>query len=174
MAQRETLDKIRDLRQMRLGQELAEYTTIPSMPEVEIALVPLTEAEIFDSMKAVSRNEYPESMVGLEVADRLYNQEVLMRAIREKGDLKSRVFHTLDELTGSLNATDVNILIDKLGELSLESAGLENLSEEEFEELKKVLEKTSMSELSIKQQYALKRSHSILQVLLQDSGVGSG
>lgn len=176
MAQRETLERIRNLRQMRLGQAAAEKVELPGLEGsgAEFLLLPLTEAEILEAMKAVGNSDLPDNLVGLEIADRMYNIEVLIRAIREPGDVTQRVFWTAEEFSKELTSVDIEFLIMRLAELSVEAGGIEALTDEELADLKKEVGTTKLNELSTKQAVVLRRCLSTLKELHLDNGVGSG
>lgn len=170
-------EKIKELRfnRMRLGQAVGEIVNLPSEPEIQFALVPLTEAEHEQCLEIITKLEAPDNIVGAMRIERRSQTEGLFRALRNIEDLEERAFESWDEMIDSLEIGDVNHLHDVLLEISeTDNPSPGEFSEEELDEIKKVLAAVDLNEQSGKQWYALKRyllSHGM--TLLPASSLGS-
>ena len=155
-----TSDKLRELRyaHMRLGQSVGYKFSLLSQPEVEITMVPLTEAENYQCIETITAMEAPENIVGAMLRDRRNANEIMFRAIRNPEDLDEPAFTSMEEMMELLTHADITHLFDAYLEMSEEvSPSLGNFSDEEIEEVKKVLAEVEWSGLSGRQWYALRR-----------------
>jgi hypothetical protein len=177
MAESTTLQRIKERRldKMRLGQATCEVMPLPSDPEVRIALVPLLESEYMLTLQKAAAKDFPESQAGLTALEEWQRSELLALAIREVENLEKRVFESANELQSTLEVADINNAWDLYLEMvNTQSPAIEQIPEEEFNEIKKVLSEIRMSELSGIQWYALMRFlRSILPNLLTANSLGS-
>ena len=143
---------------MRLGQSVGYKFSLLSQPEVEITMVPLTEAENYQCIETITAMEAPENIVGAMLRDRRNANEIMFRAIRNPEDLDEPAFTSMEEMMELLTHADITYLFDCYLEMSEEvSPSLGNFSDEEIEEVKKVLAEVEWSGLSGRQWYALRR-----------------
>lgn len=155
-----TADKIRELRfhRMRLGAAAGRIESLPSQPEIKVALVPLTEAEHEQCMEAVTSMDVPDNLIGAMSRDRRNQNEALFRSLRDPENLDKRAFDTREEMMEVLEIQDTNFLVDVLLEISeSDNPAPAEFTEEELDEVKKALEGVDLKELSGRQWYALKR-----------------
>lgn len=172
-----TADKLRELRfnRMRLGPAAGRIEPLPSQPEIKVAIVPLTEAEHEQCLEVVTAMEVPETMMGAMSRDRRNQNEALFRALRDPENFEERAFDDREEMMEALEVQDSNFLMDVLLEISeTDNPAPGEFTEEELEEVKKVLGEVDLNVLSGRQWYALKRFLSTLGLmLLPASSVGS-
>lgn len=178
MAATRTAEKIRErkLNRMRLGQAVADLHYLPSDEEIQVALVPLTEAEYVEAIEITANRPIPETIAGAGVRDRYNQAEVLVRAIREPSDHSQRMFESIEEMQTAIEVSDINFLMDAYFEMvESSSPKIDSISPEELEDVKKVLQEIDLKELSGRQWYALRRFLlSVTPTLLQDSLRGFG
>lgn len=178
MAATRTAEKIRNrkLDRMRLGQSVGDVHNLLSDPEIQVALVPLTEAEYLQCLESTGRKDLPDDMTGAAIRDRLNAAELLCRSMREPKDLEEHMFSDIEELTEALEVADINFLQDMYFEMvETASPAIDGIPSEELDELKKALEEINWNELSGRQWYALKRFlFSIMPELLQGNSLGRG
>lgn len=172
-----TADRIKErrLERMRMGQSVCDFVTLPSDPEIEVAIVPLREAEYQQVLNAVANLKMPDDLAGAAVKDRTVARETIVRAIREKDDLTRQVYSTSDEMMEDFDVTDVDHVFDCYNEMTYKaSPSLDGLPPEEFEALKAVWPRVDWSALSGPAWYAARRFLSrIGQVPLLDKSSGS-
>lgn len=178
MAGTRTAEKIRNRRadRMRLGQAVGDVHSLLSDPEIQVAIVPLTEAEYLQCLESTSGRNIPETITGAAMRDRYNTAELLLRAIREPTDLDDHMFTSTTEMTETLDVNDINFLQDMYFEM-VETAdpSVDGVSPEELDELKKALQEIQWNELSGKQWYALKRFlFSVMPELLEGNSLGFG
>ena len=164
-----TADKIRELRfhRMRLGAAAGRIEHLPSQPEIKVAIVPLTEAEHEQCMEAVTAMDVPDNMMGAMTRDRRNQNEALFRALRDPENLEKRAFDTREEMQDVLEIQDTNHLVDILLEVSeSDNPAPAEFTEEELNEVKKVLGEVDLNGLSGRQWFALKRFLSSLGLTL--------
>jgi len=143
---------------MRLGQSVGYKFQLLSQPEVEVTMVPLTEAENYQCIETITAMEAPENVVGAMLRDRRNANEIMFRAIRNSEDLDEPAFENMEEMMELLTHADITHLFDCYLEMSEEvSPSLGNFTDEEIDELKKVLSEVEWSGLSGRQWYALRR-----------------
>lgn len=155
-----TSEKLRELKyaHMRLGQSVGYKFQLLSQPEVEVTMVPLTEAENYQCIETITAMEAPENVVGAMLRDRRNANEIMFRAIRNSEDLDEPAFENMEEMMELLTHADITHLFDCYLEMSEEvSPSLGNFTDEEIDELKKVLSEVEWSGLSGRQWYALRR-----------------
>lgn len=160
-----TSEKLRELKftHMRLGQEVGYKFYLLSQPEVEVTMVPLTEAENYQCIETITMMEAPESIAGAMLRDRRNANEIMFRAIRNPEKLEETAFASMDEMMELLTHADITHLFDAYLEMSEEvSPSIGSFTEEEIEEVKKVLAAVELKDLSGRQWYALRRFLSIL------------
>lgn len=168
--------KERRLDRMRLGQAVCDYVTLISDPEIRLAIVPLTEAEYLQALEAVSKVNAPADVSGMQIRDRRQVQEITVRAVREDGDLVTRVWNTVSEMMASLDVADIDQIFDAYQEMAEKSSpSMEGLTGEDFENLRQAFLEMEWNELSGRAWFAFKRflSTVIPQPLLGNS-LGSG
>jgi len=168
--------KERRLNRMRLGQAACDYMTLVSDPEVRLAIVPLTEAEYLQALEAVARVNAPADVAGMQVRDRRQVQEIMVRSVREDGNLSERVWNSVNEMMEVLEVGDIDQFFDGYQEMVEKSSpSLEGLSPEDFEDLREAFLKMDWSELSGRAWFAFKRFLStVTPAPLTDNSLGSG
>jgi hypothetical protein len=167
-----TREKIRErrLERMRLGQAACDFVTLPSDPEIRVAIVPLVEADYRNVLEKVSKLAIPDDYAGMAVKDRVQSQEILVRAIREEHDLTERIYNDVDELMEDFEVGDVDHAIDVYNEMiHTSSPALDGIPPAEFEALKKVLERMDWNALSGSAWFAAKRFLSRISPQLQEA-----
>jgi hypothetical protein len=173
--------KERRLERMRLGQAVCDFVTLPSDPEIRVAIVPLTEAEYRQVLNKVTEIPLPDDLAGASVKDRVQAQEILVRAIREENDLTERVYQdsqdgpALEQLTEDLEVVDIDEIFDRYNEMiATSSPAIDAIPEAEIDHIKKVLQTMDWNELSGRSWYALKRFLGlVMPQLLQANSLGS-
>jgi hypothetical protein len=160
---------------MRLGQAVCDYVEIPSDPDVRLCVVPLTEAQYLQVLQKVAKLQLADDVAGLQIRDRVQAQEILVRAIREEFDLTVQVFQSSEELLEALEQHDIDHAIDVYNEMvEKASPSIQQLPDEEFERLKKLLQTMDWSALSGSAWYAAKRFLSRISPMpLLDNSPGS-
>ena len=160
---------------MRQGQGVCDFVTLRSDEEMRFAIVPLTEAEYMQALSAVASTVVPDNLVGAEIQDRRRAQEMIIRAIREESDLSVRVFHSVEELMEIFEVRDVDWVYDEYLRMTDKSSpSLEGISQEEFTNLKELLQKMDWNALSGRAWFAAKRFLSeITPQPLLDNSYGS-
>jgi hypothetical protein len=175
MSTREQL-KERRLERMRAGQHVAEIVPLPSDEEIRVALVPLTEAEYIQVLQLVSRLEAMDTMAGMTFQTRVQSEEVLVRSIRDPQNLETRLFDSVADMTENFEVSDIDYLVEEYNSMTEKSnPAIEQISQDEFEQLKKVLVKMDWNDLSGRSWYAAKRflGALITEGLLTDNLPGS-
>lgn len=174
--------KERRLERMRLGQAVCDFVSLPSDPEIRVAIVPLTEAEYRQALNKVAEVPLADDLAGASVKDRVQAQEILVRAIREEHDLTLRVYlddmekgTALEQLTGDLEVADIDEIIDHYNEMvAASSPSIDAIPDDEIENVKKALQTMEWKDLSGPAWYACKRFLSrILPSPLLDNFAGS-
>jgi hypothetical protein len=172
-----TSEKLRELKysHMRLGQAVGYKFPLLSQPNVEVTMVPLTEAENYQCLEAITIMEAPENIVGAMLRDRRNANEIIYRALRNPEDLDEPAFESMDEMMELLSHADITHLFDCYLEMSEDvSPSLGNFTDEEIDEVKKVLAEVEWSDLSGRQWFALRRFLLTLGLeLLPANSVGS-
>jgi hypothetical protein len=166
--------KSRRLERMRAGQSICSFVKLTSDPEIRVAIVPLTEAEYAQCLELVALLPADDNVAGFAMRDRRQAQEILVRAIREENDLTQRVYignekqSAIDEMMESMDVSDIDQLIDEYNEMSAQAnPRADGVSEEELEQLKKVLWEMDWNEFSGRSWYALKRFLGLIMPELQ-------
>jgi hypothetical protein len=160
--------KQRRLERMRLGQAACSYANLISDPEIRVALVPLTEAEYEQCLEIVAGLVAQDNVAGFALRDRRQAQEILVRSIREEGDLTQTVYASVPEMMEDLEVVDIDQLVDEYNEMTEKSnPQIDGIPPEEFEELKKALQEVEWSELSGRSWYAAKRFLGLIMPELQ-------
>jgi hypothetical protein len=145
-----------------------------SDPEIRVALVPLTEAEYSNSLHEADKAPAGDNPAGLAYRDEVQRKFVIFHAARAVGELQVKFFDSPEQV-GELDAHEINHIYDIYLEMVAEtSPSMMGLAEEDFDELKKALQRIEWSELSGSQWYAAQRFlNSIRQHLLTVNLSGS-
>lgn len=165
------------LAKMRLGQAAGEVVTL-SGPEDEdetrFVLVPLTDGENLKAFSLADELPVTDSPAGISARDEVMKRSVIFFAARELQDWTEPFFQNIEEVA-NLYDHEINHAYDIYLEMvAVSSPAYAMLSEEEVDNLKKVWERISLSDLSGPQQYAATRFlNSIRPLLLQASLSGS-
>lgn len=161
---------------MRLGQAVMIPCELVSDPEIRIALVPLTDAELQNSLMLAAAGQVTDTPSTHEVfyRDRVQKCGILMSACRRIDNLQEHVFNKIEEVL-EMDSRDVNHLFDAYQEMmEFSSPSLENITDEEMDEIKKVLSEVDWNALSGRQWYAAKRFLIAIQgTPLQVNSLGS-
>jgi hypothetical protein len=172
-----TGDQIKERRaaRMRLGQATAEIVSLLSDPEMQVAIVPLTEGEYQKALDVAAAVDAPENTMGILAREERQKAEMLSYACREVDDFTQRAWNSGERLAEGLDQADVNHLWDIYMEMvSTISPSILGLGTEEFEAVKKALQTMDWNELSGTQWWALERFLlSISPILPTDSRPGS-
>lgn len=158
--QMSTREKIRERRldRMRLGQAACDFVTLPSDPEIRVAIVPLTEADYRNVLQKISDMSVADDMAGAMLKDRVQAQEILVRSIREEHNLSQRIYDDVEDLLEDFEVEDVDHAIDCYNEMMDKSSpSLQGITEQELENLKKALQEMDWKELNGSSWYAAKR-----------------
>ena len=168
----ELLDQIRAqsrLKRIRQGQEVPEWASIPSMPEIRIALVPLLERETQASLVAAASEDAPDNALGIQVRARIAQHWDVWQAARHIEDGEKYVWDSVDAMVNDLEPDDIDSLHDQLTVLmDYASPGIEGLTEADLAELKKAFVLIDWNGLTGRQWSALKLclSHLLPELLL--------
>lgn len=163
MGVREQVQERMRFKRMRMGQELATMVTIPSMPEVRLAIVPLNEAESVNSTLQAANMDVADNLIGLQLRQRTAAAWDVWQASREPDDLTRKVWASVDEMRAELDPADIDAIFDELTVLmDYASPKLENLSAKDIEELKNSFVLIDWNELSGRHWSALKLCLSLL------------
>src|SRR4029077_15953826 len=159
-----------------LGQAVCDFISLPSDPEIRLAIVPLTEAEYLQALNKVAEVPRPDDLAGAAIKDRTQSQEIPVRAIREEKNLEDQVFDDVNEMMETLEVQDIDHAIDMYNEMTDKSSpAIDQIPPEELENLKKALQEMDWNALSGRAWYAARRFLSTImpQPLLANS-LGSG
>jgi hypothetical protein len=156
----EIIEAIREgdrVKRMRIGQNVADYATLLTNPEVRIAIVPLLERESEDAWSAAANQEVQNNQYGIEMRDKVLKRYTLFHALRTPGDVEQRVFSSPDELADTLDDIDVDHLMDEYRRIvDYSSPALDGLTPEMIEELKKAFVTIDLNALTGKQWWLVK------------------
>lgn len=157
-----------------MGQDAPEIVALRSIPEIRVALVPLTEAEAHKGMMKAASVDAPDNMAGYQFRDRMHQIYDLYEAIRDPNDLSQHVFDSPEQMTEELEPVDINHLGDLYQRMIEDSSpALDGLSAEQLDELKKALEKIDWSVLSGKPWWHLRNFFMTIPAeLLQGKSLG--
>lgn len=152
-------DKIREqsrFARMRLGQEAPELIDVPSMTEVRVALVPLTEAESMAGLIRSANVEVADNISGLNVRNREAVISDVWHACRVPGTAQELVWDTPEQMVDDLQPSDIDYLFDQLTILmDYASPTLANLADQDIDDLKKAFAAIDWKELYGTQQRSL-------------------
>jgi hypothetical protein len=145
-------EKIREhsrLARMRAGQEVPEFVTIPSMPEIRCVIIPLTESESQAGIIRAAALDVLDNAAGIQARDRICIESDVWHALREPDDFTQRVFGSIDDMLEELDATDISVLADELAALmDYASPAIDGLTDEQLDELKKAFGETDWNGLT--------------------------
>lgn len=175
MSSTATKIKERRLERMRLGQAACDWVSLPSDPEIRLAIVPLTEAQYISALNKVADVDRPDDMAGAAIKDRVTAQEILVRSFREEKNLDAQAFEDVAEMLDTLDVSDIDFAFDCYQEMVAKSSPtLDGIPEKELEHLKKALQEMDWNALSGRAWYAAKRFLSeIIPTPLLDNSPGS-
>lgn len=158
-----------------MGQDTAEIVSIPSMPEIRVAQVPLTERESQAGIIRASLLEVQDNAAGLQARNRAAIESDVWNSLREPANPQTKVFDSIEDMTDQVQASDIDHLADNLMLLmSYASPAIDGLTDKELEELKKAFGETDWSALTGKRWAAVKLCVSTLfPELLQVRSLGS-
>ena len=149
--------KERRIARMREGQSVPEIFPLRSAPDVRVALIPLTEAEYDLALAQAAAIEVADNSFGLERRGRHAQAVQLWYSVRDPLDLTKLAFDSVDEMRSVLEPADINFILEKYTEMvDLYSPGLEDLTDEQMDELKKALQAIDLRGLYGKPAYHLK------------------
>lgn len=163
MGVREELRERTRLKRIRMGQEAPELVEIPSMPDVRVALVPLTEAESMQGLIRASAQNHGDNMAAAQIAAREAMLSDIWHAMRDPDDIGQRAFESVEAVKETLEPSDVDHMIDQLTVLiDYASPSLDGLSDEEINNLKKAFVLIDWSALTGRRWSALRLCLSLL------------
>jgi hypothetical protein len=156
---REAIREQSRLSRMRMGQEVGEYVEIPSMPEIRMLQVPLTERETADGLIRGAEINVPDNVSGILARERAVKQSDVWHSLRIIGEPGKKVFSSIDDMTGEdgLEPEDIDHLHENLAVLmSYASPGLDDVTVDDWNDLKKAFNEIDLNALSGRQWAALK------------------
>ena len=168
MGIREQLKDQMRLKRMRMGQEAPEYVTIPSTlgseeGAIQVALVPLTEAESTQGLIRAASIDVPDNIPGAQLRARAATTSDIWHAMRDPADITQKAFESIEDMTATLEPSDIDTMIDELSVLmDYASPTLDGLSEEELDNLKKAFVLIDWSALTGRRWSALRLCLSLL------------
>src|SRR5262245_13121307 len=143
---------------MRLGQAVCDYVTLPSDDEIRVCIVPLTEADFLKVMEKTNEVIAADDVAGMALRERRQTQEICVRSIREEHDLTKRVYEKIEDMLEDLEVADIDEIYDRYREMTQKSSpSLEGIPDDEFVEIKNLLQAMDWSALSGRSWYAAKR-----------------
>jgi hypothetical protein len=146
---REKIKEHSRLARMRSGQEVPEFVTIPSMPEIRCVMIPLLEKESQAGIVRAAALEVIDNAAGIQARDRVCIESDIWHALREPDDHDKRVFESIDDMLEALDATDISVLADELAALmDYASPAIDGMTDEQLDELKKAFGETDWSALT--------------------------
>lgn len=150
-------------------------TTIPSKPEIRVAMVPLIEREAQRGVIAAAQLEVQDNAAGLQARNRIALESDVWHSLREPSDPTAKVFESVDQMIDELDATDIDFLSDELSALmDYASPAIDGISEEQLNSLKKAFGETDWSALTGWQWAALKLAcQALFPNLLRVKSLGS-
>lgn len=169
------LEKMREtsrLRRIRMGQDAPEWATIPSMPEIRVALVPLLERETQLSLAAAAGVEAPDNALGMQYRARVAQQWDVWQAVRDIDNPDEFIWKSVEQMNEFLEPDDVDALHDQLAVLmDYASPSLEGLTEQDLADLKNGFVLINWNELTGRRWSALRLclSHLLPELLLGKS-----
>src|SRR4029077_11316853 len=165
MAQRSyELLKERRAERLRLGKAVCEIVELVSDPEIRMALVPLTDAELQNSLVLAAQANASEISSTHEVVlrDRIQKCAIIVACAREADDLQKPFFESMSEIN-ELESADINHIFTYFEQMmEFSSPSLDNISVEDMDEIKKALKEVDWNDLSGRSWYAAKRFLSTL------------
>lgn len=158
-----TIDRLRN---MRMGNKAHALVTLGNGDDsVDVAVVLLPSDIMLSINETVEERYHNIVQDGVEISNpkvnevtrnQYYNQLLCMYCMRDVSDLDSRIFDNEKDVGSTLTLEDIKRVCEKYNELIINnSEKLETLKEEDYDELKKYLEVTPLSDLSIVSQVHL-------------------
>jgi hypothetical protein len=146
------------LARMRLGQAVVDIHSIPSNPDVKVALVPLTEADYLNASIAAGEVDFKnDNMMAGAVVQRKHIAEIMFRAMRDPEHIENYAFESIEQMQEFLSVQDLTYLSDQyLLMVDTSSPAIDGFEGEELEEIKKVLLEIDWSALYGRQWFLLK------------------
>lgn len=174
---RDTIKEQSRLARMRMGQDAPEMVDIPSLTEVRVAQVPLTEREAQQGVILSASLEVLDNAGGLQARNRACIESDVWNSLRDPSDPEAKVFDSIEDMNGDLLSSDIDYLADNLMLLmSYASPSIDGLSDADLEDLKKVFGETDWSALTGRRWAAVKLCcETLFPELLQAKlrGIGS-
>ncbi len=153
----------RRLARMRMGQGACELVNLVTLPEVRVAIVPLTEREFEMGYSHAAALDVAENQAGWVMRDRAKQAHDMWAACREPSDLNVHVFESIDQMIDELDSMDINYLSERYSVMLAEfSPDINDMDEETLGELKKVFNALRLSELSGRERVAVVTCRSLL------------
>ena len=145
------------LAKMREGKAAGTIENLINEPEVRVVLVPLTDGEYIRALQFGDQVDAGDNPTGLSLRDTLTKEGIILFAAREIFDWTKHAFESIEEVQ-ALGHNEINHLYDcYLEMIAAHSPSLYMLTDEEFDDLKKVWNEIPWSELSGTELYAAKR-----------------
>jgi hypothetical protein len=172
---REAIRQSSRLARMRLGQFAPEKVSIPSMPEIQVDMVPLTEAEAQRGIMRAAEIEIGDNMAGIQVRNRAAIELDVWHSLRDPHDVTKQLFESVETMVDELEPTDIDALADRLATLmEYASPSIDGLSDQDLDDLKKAFMEIQLNELTGRQWAAVKQCfQALLPELLQVKLFGS-
>lgn len=136
------------LQKLKNGKKNYKIINFPGTEE-KVALVILSTGEMTEA-KIQSDNYIKENNIEDETyQDIILQQHIIYRALRDKDNLENKMADNVDDLAKSLSLQEIQYFMVQYNLFNSENSPfLGALNEEQFEELKKTLEKMSLNDLN--------------------------
>ena len=169
-----TINKIRN---MRMGKKFCSSVKLGVGDDsVMVAVVLLPSDIMLDINEMVEERYAPTVQDGVVVKNakqnditrnQYYNQLLCLHCMREIDDINTPIFNTVEEVGSILTLEDIKRVCEAYNALIINNSDkLETLKQEDYDELKKLLEVTPLKDLSIVSQVHLMY---FLQTLLSEN-----
>lgn len=169
-----TINKIRN---MRMGKKSCSSVKLGVGDDsVMVAVVLLPSDIMLDINEMVEERYAPTVQDGVVVKNakqnditrnQYYNQLLCLHCMREIDDINTPIFNTVEEVGSILTLEDIKRVCEAYNALIINNSDkLETLKQEDYDELKKLLEVTPLKDLSIVSQVHLMY---FLQTLLSEN-----
>lgn len=150
-------DAIRDasrLSRMRMGQQAWEFIEFPSLKgkdgtPIRFAQVPLLESETQQGVMAAANVEVADNFAGMTVRNRVAMVSDAWHSLRDPADISVKAFESIEEMTNSLEPTEIDMAVDQLATMmDYSSPSLDGISKEALDDLKAACAQMDLSDLS--------------------------
>lgn len=135
------------LSKIKQGKNISKVIDFPGTDE-KVAIAILSSAEIAEAQTKAEQLIEKHNIKDDTMQDIYHQKQILYKALRDKDDSKKQLADTFDEID-TLDIQEIQFLMVQYNLLSQESSPfLNSVTEEQFEELKKTLEKITWKDLN--------------------------